>query len=54
MKKNYIRPTSSTYALAASTLLAGSLTSTDENWKSDDLPSNYEEITFGEGTKVPD
>ncbi|MGM9634193.1 MAG: hypothetical protein ACI3YA_07190 [Alloprevotella sp.] len=54
MKKTYIRPQSTAYALAASSMLAVSGSSTDEKWTSEDLPEGYEEIGFGSGTKVPD
>lgn len=52
MKKIYIRPQSTSYALAASSMLA--VSGTDEKWTSEDLPEGYEEIDFGSGTKVPD
>lgn len=55
MKKTYIQPSIEQFVLTPACMLAASGGSIgDGGWSSEELPDDYEEIEFGEGSRIPD
>ena len=55
MKKRYIQPQTEQFALSPVSILAASGGSgIGGGWTPEELPDDYDEIDFGEGSKIPD
>lgn len=54
MKKAYIQPHTTLNHLGTTLLLAASGGQSAGGWTPDELPDDYDEIDFGEGSKIPD
>ncbi len=54
MKKRYIQPQTEQFALSPVCILAASGGGGGGGWTPEELPEDYEEIGFGEGSKIPD